>query len=286
MKNQKNVVMMATHRLLRPLIRILLRYGVSFVEFSELAKKTYIEISYNNYAIPGRSKSISRVAVLTGLSRKEVVTQTKLLEQGVNEDDDIRRPINRASRAISGWMQDKDFQDAKGNPRILDIGGEKASFKSLAKRYSGDVTHGAILDELVRVGAVELLKNNKAKLVAQAYIPQQGEIEKINIMGTSAHDLLTTVEHNISLPDQARFQREVVYTDLSQAGINEFKLISQDKCMALLLDLNQWLADKKNIEKRLGITQAGTRIGIGLYYIEDNIDANMAEGQNEEKETQ
>lgn len=270
MKTQKNVVMMATHRLLRPLIRVLLRYGVSFVEFSELAKKTYIEISYNNYAIPGRAKSVSRVAVLTGLSRKEVVAQTKMLEQGADDDDDIRRPINRASKAISGWMQDKEFQDVKGGPRILDINGEKASFKALAKRFCGDVTHGAILDELVRVGAVELLKNNKVKLVAQAYIPLHGEIEKINIMGTSAHDLLTTVEHNISQPDQARFQRELVYSELSQAGINEFKLISQDKCMALLLDLNQWLADKKNIEKRLGITQAESRVGVGIYYIEDN----------------
>lgn len=148
----------------------------------------------------------------------------------------------------------------------------------MVKRYSGDVTHGAILDELVRIGAVKIIKDNKAKLVSPAYIPVEGEIEKINIMGTSANDLLTTIEHNISQSEQARFQREIVYTELSQSGINEFKLISQDKCTELMIELNQWLADKKGIEKRLKITQPKSRVGMGFYYIEDKI----AEGQKED----
>jgi len=278
MADIKLIVLNATTRLLTPLIRILVRCGVSHLEFNELVKKTYVDVCYQHYAIPGRAKSISRVSVLTGLSRKEVVKWTKFIQEH-GASGDIHRSINRASRVLGGWMQDQSFLDDQGQPRELalaeaDTNQDKLSFKLLVKRYAGDVTHGAILDELIRIGAAERTDNNCLKLLTAGYLPRDSEIDKIKIMGTSTTDLLTTVHHNLSNENTPRFQREVVYTELSQAGTNEFKLISQEKSMALLLELNEWLAEKKKIEKKLGITRERSRTGIGIYYIEDEVPNN------------
>ena len=265
----KSAVLSASYRMLQPLVRILIRHGISHVEFSELAKRAYVDMCYQHFSLPGRSKSVSRVAVLFGLSRKEVVRLTQALKSDQLCDDDIRRPINRASRTIGGWLQDKNYQDEQGKPLELIINNGSPSFKSLVKTYSGDVTYGAILDELLRIGAVEVIANSKVRLIAKGYVPAKTDLEKINILGTSASDLLTTVEHNITKTQQPRFQREVIYSQLSQAGIDEFRLVSHDKCSDLMLELNDWLAQKKSLEKRLGLTQEHSRVGIGIYYIED-----------------
>ena len=71
-KHQKPLVA-AVLRLLRPLARILLRNGVSFSTFSDLAKWTYVDVAAREFGIEGRKQSTSRVSVITGLSRREVM---------------------------------------------------------------------------------------------------------------------------------------------------------------------------------------------------------------------
>ncbi|MFV2054857.1 MAG: DUF6502 family protein [Thiohalomonadales bacterium] len=281
MDSKKNSVLAATAKLMEPLIRILMSCGVSHVEFNELAKKLFVKVGYDHFGIQGRKTSISRVSVLSGLSRKEVVKITNLLENNLTSSN-VSRPLNRASRVLGGWLQDKNYQGKKNKPRTLIIRGDKFDFKQLVKQYSGDVTHGAILDELLRIEAVKLVGENKVTLISQGYVPVSDELDKLTIMGTSASDLLTTIDHNLHNSKEPRFQREVVYGQLSKAGINEFRIVSRDKCNALILDLNQWLANKKRIEKELGLTQPGTRTGIGIYYIEDIKKDDVDEGELEE----
>ena len=62
----------AARRILWPLARILLRNGITAVAFQELARKVFVDVAYEEFALTGRTQSASRVAVITGLSRKEV----------------------------------------------------------------------------------------------------------------------------------------------------------------------------------------------------------------------
>ena len=57
---------------LKPLARALLRAGVGYREFSEIAKTAFVETATVDYGLRGRPTNISRVAVMTGLTRKEV----------------------------------------------------------------------------------------------------------------------------------------------------------------------------------------------------------------------
>ena len=58
--------------LLLPIARILLRCGVGYTEFADLAKRAFVEAASADYGVRNRPTNIARVAVMTGLSRKEV----------------------------------------------------------------------------------------------------------------------------------------------------------------------------------------------------------------------
>jgi hypothetical protein len=266
MENNNTVLRNALQKLLKPLIRILLRYGYSYHEFNDVAKQMFVDVSIDDFTIEGRKMTASRVAVLTGMDRKEIV---KLINKHDGEDESINRPINRASRVIGGWLQDKDYRNKKGEPLAIPVKGDGITFQALVRKYGGDITYGPILDELLRINAVEYSGDNEIKLLAEGYIPVSNELEKLKIMGESARDLLTSINYNLDAPKYPRFQRQVVYLQLSQNSINEFKLVSHDKCQKLLLELNEWLAGKLELDTRLEVTQPHSRVGVGIYYIED-----------------
>ena len=90
----------------------------------------------------------------TGLTRKEVKRQREILA-GQNPARESRSNANRASRVVSGWVHDPAYQADDKQPAMLDFEGA-GSFTELVRKYSGDMTPRAVLDELMRVGvAVE-----------------------------------------------------------------------------------------------------------------------------------
>lgn len=255
-------------KMLNPLIKLLLRYDVSHSEFSELAKRSYVDVAYKYFIVPNRKKTINRVSVITGLSRKEVVRLAKL-------DHDAppvtKGPLNRAVRVISGWLRDPDFLDNDAYPKVLPLRGDGITFQELVQRYSGDVTARAILDELIRTGAAERVQDFSVKLKHHGYIPQDNSEEKLEVTSTHVADLLNTCEHNISVgegADNRRFQRQVTYAEVPENVIREFQQLSHDKAMKLLLELNHWLAQNKDRTTTDNHEIKG-RVGMGIYYLEE-----------------
>ena len=253
--------------MLHPLVRILLTHEVAHSEFSEIAKRAYVDVAYKYFSIPKRKQTFSRVSVITGLSRKEVVRLSNISN---DEPTLTKGPLNRAVRVISGWLRDPDFLDRNNEPKPLTLRGEVSSFEELVSRYSGDITARAILDELIRVGAVEKTAENVVTLRHHGYIPDESAAEKMDVLSTHAYDLLTTGLHNLTQDkDQLRFQRQVTYHDMPQSVIDEFQKYSHDKCLALLLDFDRWLAEKKKTTD-IEHDQPTGRVGVGIYYFNND----------------
>ena len=70
MADKKNQVLYAAvARILRPLIHILIRNGISYGTFADLAKWLFVDVAKREFAIEARKQTISRVSVITGLTR-------------------------------------------------------------------------------------------------------------------------------------------------------------------------------------------------------------------------
>lgn len=257
-------------RLLRPLVRMLLRYGVSHRTFSELAKWVYVDIAASEFRLESRKQSTSRVAVVTGLTRKEVA-RLRTLQQ---PDERLHSEhYNRAARIIGAWLREPVFQDGTGSPAVLPLHGDTSSFKALAQRYSGDMPMRALLDELLRVGTVQLNEEGRVQLLSKAYVPHGDTVEKLNILGTDVALLLATIDYNlVDAADGPRYQRKVAYDNLPDAALPGFRALAADEAQALLEKLNLWLSEHdRDSHPEVG-GEGRNRAGIGIYYFEESLD--------------
>jgi hypothetical protein len=250
--------------ILRPLVRILLRNGIAYGTFAELAKKAFVDVAFERFGQPGKVQTASRVSALTGLTRKEV----KRLHE-LNRPDDLgaQERYNRAIRVISGWLNDPRYQDSRGRPDELPLEGEESSFAALVKQYSGDIPTQAMLSTLTESGSVDRL-NGKVRLVRHAYIPGKDPVDKLQILGTDVAELITTINHNLTVAaPQLRFQRKVSSDRVDSDTVPELRSIAANRAQALLEDLDRRFAQHEAASD--AEAGKGRYISVGIYYYED-----------------
>ncbi|MBI5906246.1 MAG: hypothetical protein HZB86_12005 [Deltaproteobacteria bacterium] len=262
-----NAIYAAILRLLRPIVRLLLRHGVPFGTFADLAKRVYIEVALEEFGIPGRKQTHSRASVLTGLSRKEVLRVTRLPRP---EDRETTDRYHRAARVIGGWVRDDLYGDGSGNPAELPLDGEGATFAALVKAYSGDVPVRAILDELVRVGCAEKTSDGKVRLLARAYIPADGGEEKLGILGSDVAALVGTIDHNLQAsPEEAFFQRKTMYDNLSAEAVERLRKELSARAARFLEQADRSMAEQDRDVTPSASGSGRRRAGIGIFWFED-----------------
>jgi Family of unknown function (DUF6502) len=264
-------------RLLKPLVRLLLRYGVSYGVFADIAKRIYVEVAMEEFRIPGRKPTLSRASVITGLTRKEVQRVTRLAPLS---DAAIQERYNRAVRVVTGWSRDPAFLDAEGSPRALPLEGAVGSFEALVRAYSGDMPMRPVLDELLRVGALQRLDDGRVQLRGSVYVPE-GDLEnKITILGTDVADLIGTIDHNLSHSGRdSRFQLKVAYDNLPAGALVDFRDSSSQRAFRLLKTMDAELSQLDRDANPQAVGTGRVRAGVSIYYFEEDLAAAPAAGE-------
>lgn len=259
-----NKIRASIFRLLRPLIHILIKQGVPFSVFSEVAREAYVDVADKEFRLPGRKQSLSRMSVLTGINRKDIA---KLFERQRLESE-TREPMSRPSRIVQGWLRDSRFQSANGEPLPLPFESAPNSFCELVRVYGGDVTPRAMLDELIRIGIV-IEQGDKIGLCSNAYIALSDVDEKFRIFTNAARDMFNTINHNLDhQPPDTLLQRSVAYSNIPIESLGEIRLRSKAEAELFLLQINRWLCQYDR-EVNPDVRGSGrVRAGIGLYYFE------------------
>lgn len=258
----------ALARILKAVARIALRRGLPFDAVAEIAKKAFIEVAANEFTIPGRKQSASRVSVLTGIHRKEV---GRMLDEERRQDDaEASLRVTSAASVVAGWRRDPAYLDRKGNPLALPFDGSPPTFSELVRRYGrGDTPARAVLDELVRVQAATRKKDGKIRLDATAYVPETTSPEALAILGTDVSDLIATIDHNLSCPPGAGFfQRKVAYDNVPADAVEAIRQRVEREAQHMLEKLDRTIArhDRDSNPKVTGTGRRRTMVGV--YYHE------------------
>jgi len=266
----QDALVAAIFRLLRPLVRLLLRHGIPFGVMADVMKQVYVDVAFEAFRLPGRKQTASRVSIMTGLSRKEVARVQRLNRW---DDREAVQQYHRAARVMSAWVRESEFHDASGQPAPLPVEGDGASFTSLVRRYSGDMPVRAILDELLRVRAVEQLDDGRLRLLARSYVPAAGEVEKLSILGTDVADLIATIDWNLRCPpSETYFQRKVQYDNLPAEVMPELHAVSREWAQALIEQLDQWMSARDRDANPAVQGTGRKRAMLGIYYFETDFD--------------
>ena len=256
-----NIINENVLKILRPLIRVMIRNGVSSGSFEELVSKAYVDEAF---AIGKKSQlktTISSISAQTGLSRKEV---KRLNELESSQNTDIEQKYNRAVRVISGWINDNNFTDTDGSAKNLPVDGSDASFAALVKQFSGDIPTKAMLNLLLAADCVKV-ENNTVQLIKHAYVPGKDSAEIIRILGTDTNELINTIDHNLTAQEtDKRYQRKVSTAVLDLSVIKQFKELSEKKSQALLEELDAWIS-----QHEVDLDDDNARyVSLGIYYYE------------------
>ena len=258
---------LALAKLLRPLVRLLLKHSFPYSAFESIAKRVYVETAMEDFALPGKKPSISRAAILTGLTRKDV---NLLLAEPSSRADVTTAHYTRAARVLTAWVRDKRYAGPDGAPQPIPMDGPDG-FAELVRQHSGDVPARAVLDELQRVGAVQTLADGRIGLRQRAFVPHDSVVQKLGILGTDVGELIETITHNIEHgATDARYQRKVMHVGIPIEALPAFREMSAKQSQALLEGLDAWLTEH-DIEHLpdSGLPPGDTaRVGVGIHYFE------------------
>lgn len=252
----------AVLRILRPMVAVLLRHGMAYGTFAELARKAYVDEGFAHAEASGRRPTVSGVSALTGLTRKET---KRLRELELIDDQSSSQRYSRAIRVISGWTNDPRFQVKTGDPAILAMEGPENSFSVLVKEFSGDIPPAAMLSVLQDSGTVAVSEQGIV-LQEKAYIPAATPLEKLNILGTDVAELVDTIGHNLNaVPGERHFQRKVSNVLLHPDAVPAFRELSARKSQLLLEEYHSWLSHHEvDPDREPGVEPS--YVAVGIYY--------------------
>jgi len=258
----------AVLRLLRPLAAVLLRHGMSYGVFAELARKAYVDEAFAQAATSTKRPTVSSVSAITGLTRKET---KRLKELEIVGDEASAMRYSRAIRVVSAWVTDPRFHTPEGAPAVLPQEGEGASFSKLVKEFSGDIPPAAMLSVLEAGGTVAV-DGDMVRLLERAYLPTATPLEKIDILGTDVAELIATIGHNLEAePVDLYFQRKVSNVLVHPDHLPAFRALSNRKSQQLLEDYHRWLA-RHEVAPEGGDAEVVPRyVAVGIYYTDGRV---------------
>jgi hypothetical protein len=251
----------------------MLRSGISFQQFSDLAKAAFVEEAYAQIDVSVRRGNDSRVAAKTGISRKEI-RRLRDSKSGASREElsTVDRAYGAAARALHQWHYDPNYRDRGGQPRDLLFDGEEFSFVSLVRESGGDIPAGAIRTELLQAGALMELKDGRLKVTKKFYIPAGLDDKTISTIYTILFPVSAGMAHNLNpnRSSQGFIQRFAFADTLQPAQLEDFRAWARHRAAAFVEEVDQWFA---NESKSAGWTSGSVsaplnHAGLGVFYYE------------------
>jgi Family of unknown function (DUF6502) len=192
--NVKTALSIALRRLLRPLVKIMLREGLTYSYFAGIAQMAFVESAAKDFVEKGVKSSSSSVSARTGMSLEEV--RSVLLEHERFETSELLETAKPSARVLHGWHNDRDYVGPYGLPVDLPFVGSSLSFTALAGRHAAGVSPEIVLQDLQRIEAVTEVGLNVWKPLKQEHIDPSLSMENLGRMSSLVVSLLSTLESN------------------------------------------------------------------------------------------
>ncbi len=249
----------------RPFVRRLLVLGVPFGWVERRLREIFISVAESEFALPGRRATDSRIALLTGINRKEV----RRLRAAGAATAPSTFSMNHVASLIARWRTDPRTTDGSGRPRALPYQAARgASFMRLAHDVTSDFAPGVLLEHLVATGAVDV-RDGLVALRVHAYVPRAGSVEQLQILAEDPAELVETMLRNVMAEGEDRLlQRKVAYDNLGSDAAARVRREMHREGQRFLDRLDRLLAryDRDRNPKAPGGSRH--RVGVGVYFFE------------------
>lgn len=254
--------------MLRPVIRILLRYGIGYREFAEVTKTAFVSVASSDFGLRGRPTNISRVAVMTGLTRKEV---KRLRDKVGKGDNSIAVKTTPLADVLHQWHAQAEFTDSSGNPIPLPFSRGEISFTGLVRKFGGDIPAGAMRTEMKRVGVVEEDAEGELSVVDRSFRPDSDHENLVTLLVHGAYPLLCNIEHNTN-PEQpdVRWANRIAFTQsLRSQDTRQLRRITKDRIVDFAEAIDDIFMAYESLQDESIDEAEENVVAVGIYYFEE-----------------
>lgn len=254
--------------LFEPLARLLVEHGVSSPQAERLLRAVCVREVGKASTTLGKRPNASRVALVTGVDRREV-TRILKARHTLGEVNDRRHRVNRV---LAGWHSDATYSSG-GRPRLLPVKATKArdckrsNFWALAKRYAPGVYPGLILSELVRVGAVEELENGRLRVRTREYGAAEFSRDSVSELGARVRDLIRAMLNNATEASWPRICRTVETTNIDPKFLPLIRKLFANRSESMLFGVRKELTSSR--WNQTDPASPGVRIGVTVFTHEE-----------------
>ncbi len=253
------------------MVRQMIAYGFSYPAFAQLAKRLYLEVAEEDFALPFKRQTDSRIALVTGMTRKEIAQ----LRRQRDTDTDLPEVEDSAvTHVIGRWMAGPPYATPDGIPRRLSYESatrDAPSFSRLVRELGPDVPVRAVLDELLRLGSVALTPGGEVELRGEAHIPAGAGEGRFALLGSDPGELFSTIVHNIEHDEAPWLQRKVSYDNIGSEALPALREEARQAGQDVIRRANALLASYDRDRRADAPGGARTRAVVGVYYFEEPV---------------
>jgi hypothetical protein len=241
--------------------------GVTVQQFNYIVRDRAVRAASNRLLKETGRNSKSRVSLITGLPRSEVSRISLQADGYVNTK--LRQPAAR--RVLAAWFERSSFLSPNGEPAVLSIFGNKRSFEKLVSTHGGGIPTRAMLDELTKLNAIELVGEHYVRAKSRTPVSVGLNPEAIAALGERCSDLIQTLMKNVRRNDGPLFEATCLVQDADSDLMPIIRREISKQGASFISGTNSFL-------RRIGKNRSGTRsssssrcrVGVTVYYFENS----------------
>jgi hypothetical protein len=253
--------------LLEPLVRLLIANGVAYPQFAQALKRVFLDAARAELEGSNKRSTDSALSLLSGVHRKDVRTLGKADEMPTAS----LRALSFATQVFTRWLHDPAYRDELGQPKPLPVRarGDAASFDRLVQTVSKDFHARSVLDELVRLGLVEV-RGDYVRVVAEAFVPAEGLADAAYYVSTNVRDHLAAGAANLTHimnREKPPFLEHAVFADeISERSSAELQILARRLWTATVNRMVETATRCVEEDRELPPEKRATRVRFGAYF--------------------
>lgn len=221
-------------RLLRPLLRLMIRGGLTFPVFAELVRGLYVQVAAEEL---GAARTDSRLSLASGVHRKEI----RRLREQPPDAPSVPPVVTLGSQVVARWLGLPGHADAAGNPLPLPRQAPPGvpSFEALVSGVTRDVWPRSLLDEWLAQGLLALDAEGRVVLQRAAFVPRPGSDAQLYYFARNLHDHIAAAAANVAGASPAFLERAVHYDALPADIADRMEALGRAAAERMLVEVNR-----------------------------------------------
>ncbi len=236
--------------------------GLSANELHAILRQAIVRSIANRQLDLSHRINISGIAATTGIPRAEISRILKSRRERPGQLSD--RQQKSTNQILAAWHEEPKFTNANGQPADLELYGRGATFESLVKTYGRGIPTRALLDELVRARAVEVLPSQKIRAKTSLAIDRGINTQAIKALGDRTTELVSTMLSNMNELENPHFIATVSGWPIVPNALPLLKKELSIKGAEFLAEIQERLTQKRATKRGI----SSNSLGVTIFYHE------------------